>query len=126
MHINCIFFIYQQELILKSTIKYICCISHTRSSALDTLASKFLSAKIVVLGDFNIYSKNWLGPTTTDCQGRAVDSFVISNSVKKLVTEPTFLLESLLTNQFSRSFSQNPSWHKHLADLATYAAKKLG
>lgn len=43
------------------------------SSTIDTRIFNFPSAEIVSLGDFNVYKKDSLGSTKTDCQPRAAE-----------------------------------------------------
>ena len=74
------------------------------SEKIDYIISEFPSAEVVILGDFNVHSREWLGSTKTDPQGRAAETFSISSSLTNLIREPTY-------------FPRVPTHNSNLLDL---------
>lgn len=70
---------------------------HHLQKVTHSMIHDFSTIKIVVLGSFNVHNKEWFASPKTDCQGRATESVVISNSLTYLATEPTHFSRVLLT-----------------------------
>jgi hypothetical protein len=100
------------KLSFRTASKFICCVYRSPSDntynelfdflseKADHIISEHPTAEIIILGDFNVHNKEWLGSTRTDPQGRAAETFAVSNSLTNLIKEPTY---------FPRIATNNPS-----------------
>lgn len=87
---------------LKSSTKFICCVYRSPndnsfreffeslSGKIDTILSNYPSSEVIVLGDFNVHNKEWLGSAKTDPQGRVAEAFALSNDVTNIIHEPKY------------------------------------
>ena len=91
------------KLSLPNTSKFICTLYHSPNSTSRELLFDHLSktidiitlqsprSEITNLGDFNVYSRNWLthSPHITSPAGRNAEAFAIVNDLSQLISEPT-------------------------------------
>lgn len=57
---------------------------------MDYLNSEHLSAKDIILRDFNVRNEAWLISNRTNSEGRAVEALAISYGLFHLVNKPTY------------------------------------
>ena len=60
------------------------------SDKIDSLLTKYPSAKVSVFGDFNVHNKEWLTfSRTSDSNGKAAEDFALSQNLTQIVDCPT-------------------------------------
>lgn len=116
------------KICLKTSTKFICCIYRSPSDSnfvqlfdsisekIDHLISEHPSSEVIILGDFNVHNKEWLGSSKTDPQGRAAADFATSNALTNLVQQPTYFprISTHSSNPLDLFLTTNPESYKIL------------